>query len=100
LHRKRERRLREKKIEETLRLNNGRLICEVVNCGFDFLERYGEPGRGYAHVHHLMPLSDLPTHGEKVSQRDLAVVCANCHAMIHRGGGSRPLEGLIPAAGV
>jgi predicted HNH restriction endonuclease len=27
---------------------------------------------------------------------DLAVVCANCHVMVHLGGGSRALETLIP----
>jgi predicted HNH restriction endonuclease len=27
---------------------------------------------------------------------DLAVVCANCHAMIHRGGKNRKLSRLIP----
>jgi hypothetical protein len=98
LHRKRERRLRAKKIDETLRLQNGRLVCEVVNCGFDFRERYGELGKGYAQVHHLNPLRDIPAGGREVSLEELAVVCANCHVMIHRGGDSRSLDGLIPIA--
>jgi 5-methylcytosine-specific restriction enzyme A len=98
LHRKREQQLRKRKIDETLRLRNGRLVCEVVNCSFDFVARYGDLGRGFAHVHHLKPLSGLPTEGEKVSLRDLAIVCANCHAMIHRHGESRSLEGLIAVA--
>jgi len=38
--RKRERRLRQIKIEETLLRNKGRLICEVPRCAFDFAETY------------------------------------------------------------
>ena len=29
------------------------------------------------------------------SLADLAIVCANCHPMIHRDKESRPLQGLI-----
>lgn len=56
--------------------------CHV--CGFNFKEVYGEHGEGYIHVHHLKPISE--TEGEQVinPKNDLAVLCANCHAMIHR----------------
>lgn len=59
----------------------GRLACEV--CGFDFFGFYGELGRGFAECHHTIPLS------EAISQRntrmvDLAIVCANCHRILHR----------------
>ncbi len=59
----------------------GRLDCE--GCGFNFRARYGEHAGDYAEVHHLTPLSEL---GEnvKTTLADLAVVCANCHRMIHR----------------
>lgn len=94
-HRKRERKARAAKIAQALEQGDGRLHCEVPGCGFDFLAVYGEAGRGYAHVHHLVQLSDLPETGGTVRLSDLAIVCANCHAMIHRGGGCRPMEGLI-----
>lgn len=94
-HRSRERHLRLAKLKAARRANNGRLLCEVPNCGFDFLKRYGDLGDGYAQVHHKRPLSEMPDEGAETTLSDLAVVCANCHAMIHRGGECRTLEGLI-----
>lgn len=93
LHRRRERRLRMAKIESVKR-QAGRLVCEVPGCRFDFYEAYGELGRNFCHVHHLQPLSDRALPSETLLS-DLAIVCANCHAMIHLGGKCRPLEGLI-----
>jgi 5-methylcytosine-specific restriction enzyme A len=95
-HRRREMAVRRAKLEDAARRNGGRIVCEVLNCGFDFGERYGELGVGYAHVHHLVPLKEAPADGRKVRLEELAVVCPNCHAMIHLGGECRPLEGLIP----
>jgi 5-methylcytosine-specific restriction protein A len=98
IHRKREAKVRGLKIAEALRNNNGRLICEVPSCEFDFLARYGALGEGYAQVHHKLPLSGAPKEGRKVRLRDLAVVCANCHVMIHRNGQCRPIHSLISSA--
>lgn len=55
--------------------------CSI--CGFNFLERYGEIGRGFIHVHHVNPLSQT---GEQIvdPKTDLVPVCPNCHSMIHR----------------
>ena len=59
----------------------GKLACEV--CGFDFHAKYGELGSGFIECHHIIPLSKLAECSEtKLS--DLAVVCANCHRMLHR----------------
>lgn len=92
-HRRRERDLREAKLDETLRVT-GALRCEVIGCGFDFEQTYGELGRRFANVHHLEPLAE---HGSRVNRlEDLAVVCANCHAMIHRDGQTRPLHDVRP----
>lgn len=94
VHLRREQALRELKIAETLR-SKGSLACEVTGCGFDFRKTYGKLGDGYAQVHHLKPLSY--SGGETITGlSDLAVVCANCHAMIHRGGACRPPDILIP----
>ena len=93
-HRKRERRLRKAKLAD--HLAKGKTIrCEVTGCGFDFNLFYGEIGHGYAHVHHLRPLAER-NGGETTKLEDLAIVCANCHAMIHRGRQCRPLVGLVP----
>jgi 5-methylcytosine-specific restriction protein A len=85
-HRYRERRARLAKLDEVRSKNGGRLICEVPNCDFDFFDRYGAIGEGYAQVHHLEPLSAAPPSGRAVKLDQLAVVCANCHAMVHVGG--------------
>lgn len=94
-HRSRENQLRLAKIREALRENNGKLHCEVPKCGFDFGKRYGRIGIGYAQVHHLRPLSSVPAKGVKSKLSHLAIVCANCHVMIHHGGQCRPLKNLI-----
>ena len=63
----------------------GKLACEV--CGFDFQERYGELGAGFAECHHRTLLSELTSVGS-TKLHDLAAVRANCHRMLHR---SRPM---------
>ena len=93
-HRKREQRLRTAKFEQVRKKNNGRLYCSVPGCGFDFEKVYGVLGKDYAHVHHLKPLGDRES-PSKTLLVDLAVVCPNCHAMIHRGGKCRELKELI-----
>jgi 5-methylcytosine-specific restriction enzyme A len=58
----------------------GRLCCEV--CRFDFKEFYGETGDGFCEVHHLQPLSKADGR-IKTELIDLAVICSNCHRIIH-----------------
>ena len=93
-HRRRETKLRDAKIAYELNRGKGHLLCEVPGCGFDFLNIYGQLGSGYAQVHHLRPLANYDGE-EKTRLIDLAIVCANCHAMIHRGGVCRDLPSLI-----
>ncbi len=94
-HRKREQKLRDAKLNQVREEFRGRLICEVPRCGFDFEATYHQTGHDYAQVHHLKPLSDR-TRPSETRLSDLAIVCANCHVMIHRGGKCRSLDGLIP----
>lgn len=57
--------------------------CQV--CGLNFEEKYGEIGKGYIEAHHLEPISELKS--KKIArnpEKDFAVLCANCHRMIHR----------------
>ncbi|MFC1961395.1 HNH endonuclease [Chloroflexota bacterium] len=65
--------------------NTRKLACEV--CGFDFVKVYGTLGAGFAECHHLQPLAELK-HEQQVTLSNLAIVCANCHRMIHR---SKPM---------
>ena len=92
-HRKREQKLRDAKLAQALN-KNGSLCCEVPRCGFNFEKVYGTIGKGFAHVHHLKPLGDRKVPSE-TPLKELAIVCANCHAMIHCGGKCRPLDKLI-----
>lgn len=97
VHRKREASLRRAKLAAAFEENDGRLVCEVPGCGFDFAKRYGELGLGYAEVHHLRPLEQAGHGGTRTRLKDLVVVCANCHRMIHRGGNCRPAKDLLAA---
>ena len=74
----RDRRLVEAKKREVLA--NGPLACEV--CGFDFAQRYGSVGEHFCEVHHRRSLALRGT--GRTTLRDLAVVCSNCHRMLHR----------------
>lgn len=59
--------------------------CEV--CGFDFGERYGELGSGFIEAHHLRSVSSLKgITAELDPVRDFAVLCSNCHRMVHKSG--------------
>jgi len=83
-HRKRERLLRDAKIADILaRSHDGKLCCQIEGCGFDFESVYGNIGKGYIQVHHLNPLGLRDT-SELTRLDDLMIVCANCHAMLHR----------------
>ncbi len=81
LHRARERsrKLAEQKKAQALKAGRG-IRCEV--CDFDYEEKYGERGMGYMEVHHLKPLHTLAA-DTTTKLDDLALVCADCHRMIH-----------------
>ena len=57
-------------------------VCIV--CLFDFEKKYGEIGKDYIHVHHLIPLSMIKDNYTIIPSKDLIPVCPNCHAMIHK----------------
>jgi 5-methylcytosine-specific restriction enzyme A len=59
----------------------GHLECEV--CVFDFHKFYGEIGYGYIECHHRTPLSMFKVES-KTTLDDLALVCSNCHRILHR----------------
>jgi predicted HNH restriction endonuclease len=59
----------------------GRLFCEA--CDFDFANKYGNAGDGFIEVHHKIPVSQLKL-GAKTTITGLALVCSNCHRILHR----------------
>ena len=64
--------------------------CSI--CGFDFGRAFGQLGKGFIHVHHLRPLSEIAEEYEIDPIKDLRPVCPNCHAMIHRSSPPLSLE--------
>ncbi|WOD43170.1 HNH endonuclease [Hwangdonia lutea] len=53
--------------------------CEC--CTFDFSNTYPDLGDGFIECHHRIPINQ----GERITKlEDLALVCANCHRMLHR----------------
>ena len=61
--------------------HNGELFCEV--CRFNFADVYGKRGEDYIQGHHKKPISQMKK-GDKTTIEDIAMVCPNCHAMLHR----------------
>lgn len=56
-------------------------------CGLSFPDMYGGLGEGFIEAHHLTPLHEIKgTHVRLDPAHDFTVLCANCHAMIHKSG--------------
>lgn len=58
------------------------IACFV--CGFSFEKTYGEIGKGFIHIHHIVPLNQIGSSYKVNFKNDLIPVCPNCHAMLHR----------------
>lgn len=78
--RERSRKLVESKRKQAIQ-RFGKLACEA--CGFDFAVHYGAHGKEFIECHHTKPVFTLSP-GDKTHLDDLALVCSNCHRMIHR----------------
>jgi 5-methylcytosine-specific restriction protein A len=89
LHRSRERnRNLVKRAKRRAKERHGQLICAA--CQFNFAARYGPLGEDFIECHHTVALSELKE--ERPTRIDeIALVCSNCHRMIHR---RRPWLGI------
>jgi predicted HNH restriction endonuclease len=67
--------------KRTVLSKSKRLVCEV--CDFDFAAVYGPRGEGFAECHHTQFIAHSAP-GRRTKPSELAVVCANCHRMLHR----------------
>jgi 5-methylcytosine-specific restriction protein A len=76
--RERNRELVKRKRAAVLR-ETGRLACEA--CDFDFNDRYGEHGRGFIEVHHLLPLHARRS-GDTLAARAAAVRFFSCRSTL------------------
>ncbi len=70
-----------RKAKQDFKEKHGRLFCQV--CGFDFQKQYGDIGEDFIEGHHTLPVSDMHE-GETTKADDIALLCSNCHKMVHR----------------
>ena len=74
--------------EECIKANG----CKCAACGMNFEETFGELGKGFIHVHHIVPISTIGKEYKINPEKDLVPVCPNCHAMLHRGANGQVLK--------
>lgn len=77
-HKRRERNPNLRKRIIGKRRKEGRLTCEICGC----IEPEGPLGESIFEIHHIPPLAAGEERGTKLG--DLALLCANCHRMLHR----------------
>ena len=81
--------IRHKKIErnaKAAKAAKAELGFNCQGCGLNFKNIYGDAGDGYIEAHHLIPLHTLDE-GASVRmnvKNDFAVLCSNCHTIVHR----------------
>ena len=83
------------------RNSKARMICiqhyglKCVVCDLSLVDKYGDIGSNYIHVHHLYP-DKLRAGSEYVINpiKDLRPVCPNCHAMLHTDNPPLSIETL------
>jgi predicted HNH restriction endonuclease len=78
-------------VKEKTLLTEGEFRCGV--CKFSFEECYGDIGSGFIEAHHLVPIFQR-TASTRVRLEDFALLCSNCHRMIHKGNPVFSLEEL------
>jgi len=57
-------------------------ICQI--CKFDFEKVYGDIGKDFIHVHHIVDISTIGNEYSVDPLKDLIPVCPNCHSMLHK----------------
>jgi 5-methylcytosine-specific restriction protein A len=81
-HKQRERNTRLVELaKEKFKKQNGSLYCQI--CHFDFYQKYGEIGKDFIEAHHTLPIRDM-VKNQITKIEDIAMVCPNCHRILHR----------------
>jgi 5-methylcytosine-specific restriction enzyme A len=93
-----------RKFREHKRLERNRKLADSAKkyhgyncqaCGFNFFSTYGVLGNNFIEAHHLRSLSKFKgTVIELDPRTDFAVLCPNCHRMIHRTDDPSDLVGF------
>ena len=71
-----------RKLKQNRLATTGKLQCDA--CSFDFYATYGERGIGFIEAHHKNPLASLLV-PKPTKASEMALVCSNCHSILHRG---------------
>lgn len=67
--------------------------CEA--CGFNFKSIYPKIGNKYIEAHHKIPYSQIKENDSRETTiSDFAVLCSNCHKMIHKLNDPADIDGL------
>jgi hypothetical protein len=81
-HRRYERDSRIARLAKSKRMQEKKSLgCDA--CGFCFQKKYGARGAGFIEAHHNLPVSQLGAR-QRTKISDIALVCSNCHRMLHR----------------
>ncbi|WP_084323985.1 HNH endonuclease [Methanolobus tindarius] len=83
-------RQRNRKLIEQKKANSD-YRCEV--CGMRYEDVYGEIGKDYIIAHHLEPIGNRDE-AAKTTLDDIALVCSNCHDMLHKTNPPMSIEEL------
>ena len=67
--------------KEDFKEKYGKLFCQI--CEFDFEDKYGKLGKDFIEGHHTIAVSDMQQ-DHKTKPEDIAMVCSNCHKMVHK----------------
>lgn len=70
-----------KDARDRFKKQHGSLFCEA--CKFKFEETYGILGEGFIECHHTVPVAKMPP-GYQTKIEEIAMVCSNCHRMLHK----------------
>ena len=70
-----------KKAKSNFWKRHGFYECEA--CGFRFDKVYGKRGHKFIEGHHIKPVSEMKP-GATTSPEDIALLCPNCHRMVHK----------------
>lgn len=67
--------------KHNFKIRFGKLYCQI--CKFDFEEKYGDLGKDFIEGHHTIAVSEMPP-GHKTVPDNIAMLCSNCHRMVHK----------------
>jgi predicted HNH restriction endonuclease len=82
IHKSRERNSKVIKVAKAnFKKKHGHLFCQI--CKFNFENKYGSLGKDFIEGHHTVAVCRM-TPDQKTKPEDIAMLCSNCHRMVHK----------------